>query len=272
MKDKATFRSDAYIVNAFSDNLAEGNPAGVIFHTEPIPDDVMLTIAADLGRSETAFVKQEESDTYRIRWFSPKKEMPLCGHATLAAAKVIFDNSGSATVTFTSAAGAVAVRKRDDGSISMVFPLDHYEYIPHHEAFADFFPGIAVTTCIRGTETKKVILIVEDTTDIETMRPDFAIMVKNAGICDNGIGITKKSDIYDFESRYFHPWVGVNEDPVTGSVHTVLARYWGDTLHKNALVARQASYRPGILTLENHDDKVIISGKARIVIEGQLRI
>jgi PhzF family phenazine biosynthesis protein len=263
---------DAFIINTFSDTLAEGNPAGVIIHRDPLSDDTMLKIAVDIGKSETAFVREDDVDAYSIRWFSPKREMPICGHATLAAAKAIFESKGSAQVTFTSAADVFRVTRGHDGSISMAFPLDRYEYIQTQDDYYDFFPEMTITKCIVGKRTKKVILIVADNTDIEAIDPDFAVMVKKHGIFDNGIGITKRSETYDFESRYFNPWAGVNEDPITVTVHSVLARYWSDILHKNVLVARQASYRPGVLRLVNENEKVLLSGKARIVIEGTLQI
>lgn len=263
---------DVFIVNAFSEKIAEGNPAGVVIYEAGLSDEILQSIAIDIGKSETAFVNKLSENRYGIRWFSPKKEMPICGHATLAAAKVVFDTNQGDKISFESSADLLMTEKKADGTISMDFPLDNYKKIAVDEVYFKFFPGISIEECIIGTKTRKVILRIDEHDNLESIKPEYEKMQNSIGIYTSGIGITKKSKIYDFESRYFNPWAGVNEDPITGSVHTVLSRYWGEVLNKDTMVARQSSYRPGILGLRNKDDRVYISGKSKIVICGKLQL
>ena len=119
---------------------------------------------------------------------------------------------------------------------------------------------------------KKVILRIDDKIDIKSIKPDYSSMRNYDGLCKNGIGITKLSNVYDFESRYFNPWYGVDEDPVTGSMHTVLARFWGDILRKDTLRAYQASQRPGEIKLIIKKDIVQIIGNAKVVMKGTIEV
>jgi PhzF family phenazine biosynthesis protein len=265
-------RTDVFVVNAFSENIAEGNPAGVVICEEYFPDDILQKIAIDIGKSETAFIIKQGEDKYRIRWFSPKKEMPICGHATLAAAKVIFEMTKLTKVFFQSSSDLLVVEKERDEILTMDFPIDNYTKIPIDDIYFKFFPGIAIEECIIGIKTRKVVLKINEDSNIELIKPEYDYMVRTSGIYTNGIGITKKSKDYDFESRYFNPWAGVNEDPITGSVHTVLSKYWGEILEKDTMLARQSSNRPGIIGLRNQKDRVYISGKGKIVITGEMHL
>jgi len=259
---------ETYIVNAFADTPGRGNRAGVVVSPEHPPEDVMQIVAADIGASETAFVAPDET-SWNIRWFSPVKEMPLCGHATLAASRVLFGKEPwSDCLVFRYAGGTLPVRRHGDDSIGMDFPLDDYLPCPPDPAFDAFFGPLHLKDCICGLRTKKVILVTGEATDLSAISPDFASMAEYSGLCSSGIAITKASAVYDFESRYFNPWAGVNEDPVTGSVHTVLARYWSEQLKKRSLTAFQKSWRSGQLLLEVGDDAVEIRGKARVVLRG----
>ncbi|MBL3538404.1 PhzF family phenazine biosynthesis isomerase [Aminivibrio sp.] len=259
---------ETYIVNAFADAPGRGNRAGVVVSPEHPPEDVMQIVAADIGASETAFVAPEER-AWNIRWFSPLKEMSLCGHATLAASRVLFGKEPLIdSLVFRYAGGILPVQRYPDDSIGMDFPLDDYMRCPPVAAFDDFFGPLRVTDCICGRRTGKVIIVTDEGTDLRTIAPDFNRMVEYRGLCGSGIAVTKASSVYDFESRYFNPWAGVNEDPVTGSVHTVLARYWSERLEKKTLAAFQNSSRPGELLLTVGDDRVEIRGKARIVLQG----
>lgn len=198
--------------------------------------------------------------------------MTLCGHATLAASKVLFDTFNYRYITFKSFANQYNVEIKQDESISMKFPLDDYAPLEKQEIYNDFFENIEIEECFYGTKTKKVVLVIKENCNIKLIKPKYEYMFQNKGIYSNGIGITKKSTSADFETRYFNPWAGVNEDPVTGSVHTLLAKYWGDMLGKSHLIAKQVSYRPGIINLEIDSNFVHISGKAKIVFQGKLTI
>lgn len=264
----------AFIVNAFADDFARGNPAGVILYDTPLSEEKMQRIAFDINKSETAFVgRAPEANDYVIRWFSPSREVPLCGHATLASSRVLWEMKSFDAITFHYAAGSLKVQRRGEGFV-MSFPLDEYQEIELDPLYQSFFPGIDLRACIYGKRTKKVALRVDDSLDLRTFEPNFDLMRKSIGIFSNGIAITRRSEEFDFESRYFNPWFGVDEDPVTGSVHTMLAHYWGDILDKDSMVAHQASPRPGELILMLHRDQSIveIGGRAKIVMRGSMEV
>lgn len=265
---------EAYIVNAFADAFAQGNQAGVVLYETPLSEHLMQALAFDIGKAETAFVRCVP-EGFLIRWFSPLKEMPLCGHATLAAAKVIDWKFGMHSLRFKYTQGEIPFEVCEDGSIGMSFPLDDYKEIPLETAYMDFF-GLDADDCIgciQGASTRKVALILKQDVDIKSLRPDLKKMNDYAGLCTSGIAVSKQSATFDFETRYFNPWAGVGEDCVTGSVHTVLGNYWGKRLGKTALTACQCSQRPGVLKLVlNGDGKVLISGKAKIVFSGEIEL
>jgi len=218
----------------------------------------------------------DEAGRRSIRWFSPECEMPLCGHATLAAAKTLFAKSAvEGVASFTFAGGRIEARHCADGQIAMDFPADTYDRIAIDPTFLDFFGLHSAMDCIEGFRTRKVALILEADVDLTALHPDYRAMRAYAGHGSNGIGITKAAPAgadWDFETRYFNPWAGVDEDPVTGSVHTLLAPYWAARLGKPELRARQLSSRPGELGLRIKDARVEISGAARIVFSGHVEV
>jgi PhzF family phenazine biosynthesis protein len=268
-------RLRTWIVDAFAEGFGQGNPAGVVLLEEAalgLGEEGFLRMARELGHSETAFVSVDGGPT-SIRWFSPVKEMPICGHATMAAAAVLFGlEPDLENLDFRYSAGVLSVRKGREGRLEMTFPLDGYQQ-------ADLDPSLlpilgltsgAVIDCIRGLSTGKVILVLRPDTDLGAITPDFPALRASRGIHTLGIGLTKRGQEHDCESRYFNPWAGVDEDPVTGSVHLVLARYWGEVLGKPRLLALQASQRPGLLELTVKGDRVVIGGKARIALRGEM--
>lgn len=261
----------AFLVNSFTDRLGGGNPAGVVFHDGTISAEAMQVCAVELGKSESSFVQAiGEPGKYRIRWFSPRQEMSLCGHATLAASKVLFDETGLERLEFQYMDGWLVVRRLSDGWMEMDFPLDPFGEIECLDAYRGFFGDVDVLACLQGAKTGKVALVLADGTDLSAIRPDFRAMASFAGPCTRGIGITTRSQHFDFESRYFNPWVGVDEDSVTGSFHTVVAGYWARRLGKTKLRACQVSSRRGELGLEVAGDLVRLSGQARVVLRGDL--
>jgi len=265
-------KTTAYIVNAFTESIASGNPAGVVLLDDDIEDELMQKIAVDIGKSETAFIRFLGNNEFQIRWFSPIREVKLCGHASLAAAKVINNQKHFNKIKFHYLEGIFEVSIGIDGYISLSFPLDKYEILGNDDRYEKFFGNLPIIECIKGIKTGKVIIIVDSMFDLREIKPNFEFMKNESGIFENGIGISKRSNKYDIESRYFNPWYGVNEDPVTGSVYTVLASYWYDKIGICNISAYQTSNRPGELLLEVQKEKVQITGKARIVFEGSLLI
>lgn len=262
-----------FIVDSFAEVIGNGGPAGVVVCNGEMPSsEQMKLVAKEVGKSETAFVVGMDGK-YQIRWFSPNMEMPLCGHATLAASKVLTEKYGeSGELEFSYVNGLLHVKKDHDGTFRMDFPLDSYTEIEYEEIYGRFFGKMQIKKIIRGNTTKKTVLIVEDNTNLRAISPNFPLMKISSGLFTYGIGISKKGDLYDIESRYFNPWSGVDEDQVTGSVHTLLGRYWSDVLGKNQIIALQDSDRPGVLSLKVGSDRIEIGGKAVISINGEIEL
>jgi PhzF family phenazine biosynthesis protein len=256
-----------FIVDAFTDQPFRGNPAGVCLPETELSEERMLQIAQELGLSETAFVVGE-----RIRYFSPKQEIPLCGHATLAAAKVLFATQSLDTVRFLTIQDIELMVTRSGEWLSMTFPL--YETRPA-EAPVALLAALGIENPLRvvyNDETRILLIEIESTDALRALTPDFALLEKShTGI--NGVLVTAQAtDGYDFHSRYFWPWSGTNEDPVTGGTHTFLAPYWATRLRKNRLKSFQSSARTGFMNLELQYGRVLIQGQAVLVLEGRLRV
>ncbi len=260
-----------YIVDSFTDTPFRGNPAGVCCVEEALDDHTMLQIAQELNLSETAFVQSLDDDVFSIRFFSPKMEIALCGHATLASAKVMFARLDRNRVHFKNRDGLDLVATNVAGQITLEFPV--YETEPKDVPPAMLLAlGIdRVKNSVYNQETKILLLETTDVDALAALAPDFvALQASHDSI--NGVLVTAPSgsDGYDFHSRYFWPWSGTNEDPVTGGTHTFLAKYWGSRLGKAKMRSFQASRRGGSMEVELVDDKLLITSQAVVVFEGRL--
>jgi PhzF family phenazine biosynthesis protein len=267
-------RMRTFIVDSFTDAPFKGNPAGVCIVDSQLRDETMLHIAQELNLSETAFLCPGESaGAFAIRYFSPKMEIPLCGHATLASAKVIFSTSKLNEVHFINIQGLDLFAKQSDGQIVMEFPI--YETRPV-DAPPDLLAALkiaAIKNAVYNEETKILLLEIGNPEELANLDPDFAALLRSHNSI-NGVLVTAPSeaDGYDFHSRYFWPWSGTNEDPVTGGTHTFLAKYWASRLGKTKMRSFQSSKRTGFMDVELIDGKLQIKGQAVIVFEGQLTI
>jgi PhzF family phenazine biosynthesis protein len=261
-----------YIVDSFTKEPFKGNPAGVCFPPQALSDEKMLNIALEFGLSETAFVhRTNQPNTYTIRYFSPKKEIPLCGHATLASAKVLFHNTDVQEIHFITIGNLdLAVRRRDE-EIIMEFPV--YDTIPATAPPAMLKAlGLSQVTNTTFSQQNKILMIeVNDSDLLANLTPDFKALV-NSHDSINGVLVTapSKSKDYDYQYRYFWPWAGTNEDPVTGGVQTFLAKYWAARLNKKIMRAFQPSRRTGYMNVELQADKVLLTSQAVIVLEGNV--
>ena len=256
---------DAYFIDAFADKTFTGNPAAVIF-TDIDDDKLMQKIASENNLSETAFVNISEDINY-IRWFSPLKEVDLCGHATLASGFVYFNfiNKDENEVSFMSASGKLSVRKKDD-LYELNFPKDNIKKIDLIDQVEDSIGVKPIETYIGGINLFALL----DSEDIlKALTPNFNKLINLEG---QGLIISSKSNEYDFVSRYFCPKYGINEDPVTGSAHTTLVPYWSERLNSSELVAKQVSERGGVLYCKNKDTRVLIAGKAVLYMKGKIEL
>jgi predicted PhzF superfamily epimerase YddE/YHI9 len=260
-----TFR--LFVVDAFTDELFHGNPAGVCVLDRWPDDELMLNIAAENNLSETAFVVPSDED-FGIRWFTPKVEVDLCGHATMASAHVLFTHLGFARdeIRFHSRSSGVLKASRDGDGIVLDFPADTIRKVPAQKTLIEGLRRKPIET-YRGKT--KIMAIFRSERDIERMDPDFQKLVK---VRASGVIVTAKGDTVDFVSRYFGPRVGVPEDPVTGSAHTLLTPYWARRLGKTELAAIQLSKRGGSLRCTLSGDRVKISGMATTYMVGEIKL
>ncbi len=256
-----------YQVDAFTKNVFSGNPAAIVPLEEWLDDDVMQNIAVENNLSETAFFVQKSDGSYKIRWFTPETEVNLCGHATLASAHVLYEFLGfkGNKVEFESNSGPLSVRKEGD-LYWMDFPSNPPGAIPVPKLLPE---AIGVIPIYTGINTDMLVLIQDEKT-VRTIQPDLLILKKMEV---RGIILTAPgSGDVDFISRFFAPSVGVPEDPVTGSAHTVLTPFWSKRLGKKRLKARQVSKRGGDLTCIQQNGRVEIGGHAVTYMIGDISI
>jgi PhzF family phenazine biosynthesis protein len=257
-----------YHVDSFADELFQGNPAGVCLLGDEInwmPDTLMQNIAGENNMSETAFVKKSNGEL-AIRWFTPAAEVDLCGHATLAAAHVLFNHEGvrEKHIEFSSRSGLLGVNNEGD-FLSLDFPRREVQRISFDEKLDCF--NITPKEAWQGGG--EYLLVFENETQV---RNALCNLEKAARIDREGFIITAKSDSpeIDFVSRYFSPKFGINEDPVTGSAHTLIVPYWQTIFNKDTFTALQVSKRGGRLMCTVASDRIKIAGKAITYLVGEL--
>jgi PhzF family phenazine biosynthesis protein len=254
-----------YQVDAFTKKVFSGNPAAVCPLEYWLNDDMLQKIAMENNLAETAFYVQKE-DYFEIRWFTPTIEVDLCGHATLAAAFVLFnhENYKHDEIKFISPrSGSLTVRKRDH-LLSLNFPTDTITSITINKEIIESF-SIAPIEAYQGKTD--FLLIYNNETQIRDIIPFFDKIEK---LNVRGVIVSAKGDEVDFVSRFFAPQSGIMEDPVTGSAHTTLIPYWAKILNKNSFSAKQLSKRQGDLTCKLLQKRVEISGEAKLYLEGEI--
>jgi len=255
-----------YQVDAFASRVFEGNPAAVSVIDHWPDDSVMQKIAGENNLSETAFVLPA-GDQYEIRWFTPAVEVDLCGHATLAAAHVLFrhcDHPGDKIRFHSPRSGKLSVEKSED-VLTLNFPADVLKNVKVPEAILEAL-GIAPVKALKGRTD--YLLVYSSQRELVKMKPDFNRL---AGAGVRGVIVTAPGENVDFVSRFFAPGAGINEDPVTGSAHTSLTPYWSKELGKKRMTAYQVSARGGELVCELIGPRVKISGRAVTYMIGEIR-
>lgn len=248
-----------FIVDAFTDQVFAGNQAAVCVLDEWISEEMMLNIARENNFSETAFTVKENNDTYQLRWFTPAAEVDLCGHATLATGYVILEhyNINISSVTFKTMSGNLIV-KHQKNLYEMDFPAYKFKHVEVTDAMEEAL-GIRPTEAVLSRD---LLMVLESEDLVKNLKPNLEKLSRLDGLTQ---AVTAKSNgDFDCVSRVFAPKVAVNEDPVTGSTHCLIAPYWSEKLGKNKLKALQASARTGILYCELLGERVKISGKAAL--------
>ena len=262
-----------YTVDAFTDTPFSGNPAAVCVGIDALPDSAMADIAKEMNLSETAFVYEAGGDgERRLRWFTPVAEVPLCGHATLASAHVLLrELQHPAPVRFRSLSGPLIVHD-EGGCLRMDFPANPAAEAPMPAGLADAL-GIDAATVVFARSGKVALVILAAEDEVAALRPDYGALgrvVLPGGLMGVAATAPGASAEVDFVSRFFAPWLGVDEDPVTGVAHTTLTPYWSKVLGKAEMSARQRSARGGVLTVRNRGDRVELIGQAVTVAHGRI--
>ncbi|KGL73874.1 Phenazine biosynthesis-like domain-containing protein [Tinamus guttatus] len=283
-----------FTVDAFTGHSFSGNPAAVCLLENDLKEDLHQKIATEVNLSETAFIRKlhstddfTKSSCFGLRWFSPATEVPLCGHATLAAAAVLFhiQKNPNSVLTFVTLSGDLKARQVED-RIVLDLPL----YLAYPQVFQEVeelikvaIGDMTVQDVRYSPDTKNLLVRLSDAykrSDLEELQvkaQDLLSVDKTGKL--KGVIVTLKGDAsvkpkgYDFYSRYFPPWYGVLEDPVTGSIHAVLGSYWSEQLGKKEMLAFQCSHRGGELKISLRDDgRVDIAGQFAIVLRGNLSL
>lgn len=258
-------RAQIFQIDAFTDRRFTGNPAAVVPLKSFPADSILQAIAAENNLAETAFLVPQDGD-YRLRWFTPAVEVPLCGHATLASAAVIMERlePQRESVIFHSASGPLAVKRAATGYV-MDFPARLSEQVSTPPGLAEAL-GAAPTEVFVNDFNYMAIL-----TSAEVVRKISPDMSSIAKVGRDGVIVTAPGDDpYDFVSRYFAPAKGIPEDPVTGSAHCILAPYWAKRLGKTAFRAFQASQRGGEVICRLMGNRVELEGACVFYLEGEM--
>ncbi len=262
-----------YTVDAFTDRPFAGNPAAVCLLDRERAASWMQTLAGEMNLSETAFLRPIE-DAWSLRWFTPRAEVALCGHATLAAAHVLWETgrlAHGAPALFDTLSGRLTARctigNSEPGWIELDFPERRES---PHEDLPDLFAALGAKPVYFGKNAYDYFVEVASAQEVRGLAPDFAALGK---LPVRGVIVTAAGEPgsgHDFVSRFFAPGVGVPEDPVTGSAHCCLAPYWGEKLGKGEMVGFQASPRGGTVRVRRAGERVILAGRAVTIVAGEL--
>lgn len=275
-------------VDAFTSERFRGNPAGVCIPKVRLPESLCQAIAAEMNLSETAFIhpverKQDNIPRFGLRWFTPMKEVELCGHATLATARVLFTEVGidSESVAFDTKSGALFAH-RDSGKVRIDLPSSP----PMLAEIPDgLFEALGVTSLVNVARSQGgltfLLVEVEEEDEVTSLRPDFRALKAlpmdqppdGVIVTSCGVNAREEGPRPDFVSRVFCPWCGIDEDPVTGAAHTLLGPYWSPRLGgKREMRAEQVSRRGGEMTVRVDGVRVHLIGDAVVVLEGTMRL
>jgi PhzF family phenazine biosynthesis protein len=255
-----------FVVNAFGTAIDTGNPAGVLLEPTDLDDRVCQAIAAENNLSETAFVSGR-GPAYDLRWFTPEVEIDLCGHATMASGFVIMSqiNPILDIVRFHTKSGELVVERTGDRFV-MDFPSHRPHPTPVTPAMISAL-GVPVKEAQVWEDT--LMLVIDNSQQVRELKPALAEVAR---LAPHAVIVTAPGEDCDFVSRFFAPNIGIDEDPVTGSAHTMLIPFWAERLKKDELLAHQLSKRGGVLYCGNGLDRVKIGGQAMLYLRGDISI
>ena len=257
-----------YQVDAFTDQVFAGNPAGVCILPKPAQERWMMNVAREMNLSETAFLVPQENG-FNLRWFTPAVEVDLCGHATLASAHILWETGTlqpDQVARFHTRSGLLTARRAGNW-IEMDFPVTLESEVEPPPGLED---ALEIKAKYIGKNRFDYLVEVESEEMVRELTPEISLL---SSLPVRGVIVTSRSTApgVDFVSRFFAPAVGVPEDPVTGSAHCCLAPYWSSRLGKQAMTGYQVSARGGVVNVRLEGDRVILSGQAVTVLVGELR-
>lgn len=256
-----------YQVDAFAETVFKGNPAAVVPLEDWIDDGLMQQIAMENNLSETAFFVKTDTG-YHLRWFTPEYEIDLCGHATLASAYVIknFLEPHVAEIAFSTQKAGILKAAAKDGLYTLDFPAR----LPQPcEAPEKLLPSLGVSAAVEVLRSRDYFVVLPNEEAVQNVEPDFTLMKELDTI---GVIVTAKGHEADVVSRCFYPGAGIPEDPVTGSAHCNIVPYWSEKLGKTKLFCQQLSARGGNLQCELEKDRVLMSGKCVLFLQGEINL
>lgn len=258
-----------HLVDAFASQPFRGNPAAVCLLDGPADEKWMQSVAFELGYSETAYVYPRQ-DGYSLRWFTPAIEVPLCGHATLASAHVLWSlGHTEAALRFHTHSGVLTCTRRGE-DIWLDFPRKTLSSARASTALLEALGAVAYD--VQRSEAQLLIELADEAA-VRALEPDFSALRRAAAADDlRGMMVTARASdaAFDFVSRYFAPGAGIDEDPVTGSAHCALTPYWAEKLGKPAMRALQVSKRSGVVQVELAGERVHLGGQAVTTLRGDL--
>jgi PhzF family phenazine biosynthesis protein len=251
-----------WIVDAFTDRIFAGNPAVVVLPAAFPPDEAMQGIATEYNLSETAFAVPE-AEGYRLRWFTPTTEVDLCGHATLATARVLYERGHAGPIHFYTRSGRLTA-VQSEGRIVLDFPAKPWSPVKMDVVLVEAL-GVVPQMVVRSTN---LVAVLDSPTQVRNLHPDIGLIRHLPG---GAVIVTALGGVgADITSRYFAPGQGIDEDPVTGALHTQVVPFWADRLRKNSLVCHQASKRGGTVWCELVADRVRMAGHSVLFAQGRI--
>lgn len=251
-----------YIINAFTSHELLGNPAAVYILTKRLPREQLQQIAFEIALPETSFIYKNDNNQWEIQWFSPKREVLLCGHGMIAAAYVIKNYLEKEVnhLSFESKSGKLSVEICND-QFTLNFPRRCLFPTIITSKMKTAFPDSIIKEAYSSEEKDQLVLVLDSEDAIKAVRPQFEVI---KSLAPHAVTLTARGSEVDFVSRYFAPNGGINEDPVTGSSHTRLTPLWAEKLGKSKLIAKQLSERGGLIVCETDGDTIKITGNAII--------
>lgn len=266
--------SNYYLIDTFTREKFKGNPTPVCLLETVLSEQTMHSYAKEFNAPVTAFIEPKRRDgIYSIRYFTVTGEIPACGHATLGAAFILLKKTKSNKIVFETIEKIQLQTKKDTDKIFIEYPKFDQVKIEISSVLKTALGIKEIKTHFYCNQLQSLFIELKNANEVKLLEPDFKLLTESSDTIKEVVVMSKaENNNYDFILRSFCPWIGINEDPVTGSIHSVLGHYWKDRLNKNELIAYQASERGGQILIRPLQNTVEIGGYSEIIIEGQLKI